>query len=38
MNLFDVYPLQPVSIAHAQGAWVWDESGNKYLDMYGGII
>ncbi len=36
MNLFDVYPLQPVSIAHAQGAWVWDESGNKYLDMYGG--
>lgn len=36
MKLFDVYPLWPIQIAHAQGAWVWDEQGNKYLDMYGG--
>ncbi|MCE2822925.1 MAG: aspartate aminotransferase family protein [Bacteroidota bacterium] len=36
MKLFDVYPLQPIAIAHAHGAWVWDEQGNKYLDMYGG--
>lgn len=36
MKLFDVYPLQPIEISHAQGAWVWDEQGNKYLDMYGG--
>lgn len=36
MKLFDVYPLQPVTIAQAKGAWVWDEQGNKYLDMYGG--
>ncbi|MFM7400437.1 MAG: aminotransferase class III-fold pyridoxal phosphate-dependent enzyme, partial [Bacteroidota bacterium] len=36
MKLFDVYPLQPVSIARAQGAWVWDQEGNKFLDMYGG--
>jgi acetylornithine/N-succinyldiaminopimelate aminotransferase len=36
MKLFDVYPLQPIAIAHAHDAWVWDEQGNKYLDMYGG--
>ncbi|MFM7155981.1 MAG: aspartate aminotransferase family protein [Bacteroidota bacterium] len=36
MKLFDVYPLQSVSIARAQGAWVWDQEGNKFLDMYGG--
>lgn len=36
MNLFDVYPLQDISIVRAQGAWVWDDNGRKYLDMYGG--
>jgi acetylornithine aminotransferase len=36
MKLFDVYPLQPITIERAQGAWVWDNQGNRYLDMYGG--
>lgn len=36
MTLFDVYPLQDISIARAKGAWVWDAAGRKYLDMYGG--
>ena len=36
MQLFDVYPLQNITIERAQGAWVWDDQGRKYLDMYGG--
>ena len=36
MHLFDVYPLQNIAIERARGAWVWDVSGKKYLDMYGG--
>lgn len=36
MNLFDVYPLQDISITRASGSYVWDDKGEKYLDMYGG--
>ncbi len=36
MQLFDVYPLQNITIDRAQGAWVWDDQDRKYLDMYGG--
>ncbi len=36
MNLFDVYPLNNISIEKALGNYVWDENGTKYLDMYGG--
>ena len=36
MNLFDVYNIQNINITRAKGSYVWDESGNKYLDMYGG--
>lgn len=36
MKLFDVYPLQDVTISKAKGAYVWDDKGNQYLDMYGG--
>jgi acetylornithine aminotransferase len=36
MNLFDVYPLNDVSIARAAGSFVWDTSGIRYLDLYGG--
>lgn len=36
MNLFDVYPLNPVEIVKAEGSLVWDEKGQEYLDMYGG--
>lgn len=36
MKLFDVYPIQDISIERGSGAFVWDEKGNRYLDFYGG--
>ena len=36
MTLFDVYPLNKITIIKAQGSYVWDENGVQYLDMYGG--
>src|SRR3954468_10169081 len=36
MKLFDVYPLNDITITKAQGSYVWDENGTRYLDMYGG--
>ena len=36
MTLFDVYPLNNITITKAQGSYVWDENGAQYLDMYGG--
>jgi acetylornithine/N-succinyldiaminopimelate aminotransferase len=36
MKLFDVYPLFPIEPVKAQGSWLWDKQGNKYLDLYGG--
>jgi acetylornithine aminotransferase len=36
MKLFDVYPLNNITITQAKGARVWDEQGKSYLDMYGG--
>ncbi|WP_343690290.1 aminotransferase class III-fold pyridoxal phosphate-dependent enzyme [Chitinophaga sp.] len=36
MNLFDVYPINNITIDHAAGSNVWDDQGNQYLDMYGG--
>ena len=36
MKLFDVYPLNNITITHAKGSSVWDDAGNEYLDMYGG--
>ena len=36
MKLFEVYPLQDVTIEKASGSYVWDDKGTKYLDMYGG--
>ena len=36
MNLFDVYPLNDIVIEKAEGAYVWDNNGQKYLDLYGG--
>lgn len=34
--LFNVYPLNDVTITRAQGSYVWDENGVQYLDLYGG--
>lgn len=36
MNLFDVYPLFNITPVKAEGCYVWDDKGNKYLDLYGG--
>lgn len=36
MELFDVYPLMNVTPVKAEGCYVWDEAGVKYLDLYGG--
>lgn len=36
MKLFDVYPLNNITIVRASGSSVWDDAGNEYLDMYGG--
>lgn len=41
MNLEDAYVLPtyekfPFALERGEGCWVWDENGNKYLDLYGG--
>ena len=36
MPLFDVYPLQDITIVKAKGSRVWDQNGQEYLDLYGG--
>ena len=36
MKLFDVYPLFDVNIVKGKGCHVWDDKGQKYLDLYGG--
>jgi acetylornithine aminotransferase len=36
MKMFDVYPVNPITIVKGQGSLVWDENGTEYLDMYGG--
>ena len=32
-----VYPRQPLVITHGEGCWVWDDAGNRYLDLVAGI-
>ncbi|MGZ3913060.1 MAG: aspartate aminotransferase family protein [Flavisolibacter sp.] len=36
MKLFDVYPINNITITRAKDSYVWDENGVQYLDMYGG--
>ena len=36
MNLFDVYPINNITITKAKGSYVWDDKGEQYLDLYGG--
>ncbi|MGL1889040.1 MAG: aminotransferase class III-fold pyridoxal phosphate-dependent enzyme [Reichenbachiella sp.] len=36
MQNYKVYPLFDITIAKAKGSYVFDEKGQKYLDMYGG--
>lgn len=36
MELFKVYKLFDIIPVKAKGCYIWDEQGNKYLDLYGG--
>ncbi|MDX1754316.1 MAG: aspartate aminotransferase family protein [Salinimicrobium sediminis] len=36
MELFDVYPLYDITPVKGKGAYVYDEIGTAYLDLYGG--
>jgi acetylornithine aminotransferase len=36
MKLFDVYPVNDITIVKARGSYVWDDKGVQYLDLYGG--
>lgn len=36
MKLFDVYPLFDINPVKAEGSWLWDDKGTRYLDLYGG--
>ena len=36
MKLFDVYPLNPITITKGLGSLVYDDKGQEYLDLYGG--
>jgi len=36
MELFDVYTLFNITPVKAKGCYVWDDRGNRYLDLYGG--
>lgn len=36
MQLFNVYPVNDITITKAEGSHVWDDKGQQYLDLYGG--
>lgn len=36
MKPFDVYPLFDIEPVKAEGSYLWDKQGEKYLDLYGG--
>src|SRR3984957_10739353 len=36
MKLFDVYPINDITIVKAKGSYVWDQEGQQYLDLFGG--
>ncbi len=36
MNLFEVYSLFDITPVRGEDCYVWDDKGNRYLDLYGG--
>ncbi len=36
MKLFDVYPINDITITRAEGTRVWDNEETEYMDLYGG--
>nr|WP_295927327.1 aminotransferase class III-fold pyridoxal phosphate-dependent enzyme [uncultured Dyadobacter sp.] len=35
-HLFDVYPIYDIEPVKAEGSYLWDQHGTRYLDLYGG--
>src|SRR4051812_14270350 len=33
-----LYYKDPIALTHGEGAFVWDDQGNKYLDAFGGVL
>src|SRR3954453_13731989 len=33
-----MYYQEPIALVKGEGAWVWDDQGNKYLDAFGGVL
>ncbi len=33
-----MYYQEPVALTHGEGAYVWDDAGNRYLDCFGGVL
>ncbi len=36
-HLMNTYNRQPVTFTHGQGVWLWDTTGNQYLDALSGV-
>ena len=36
-HLMNTYARQPVAFVRGEGAWLWDESGKRYLDAVAGV-
>ena len=36
-HLINTYGRQPVTFTHGEGVWLWDATGNKYLDALSGV-
>lgn len=36
MKLFDVYPINEITIVKGEGSYVWDDNDVQYMDCYGG--
>ncbi len=34
--LIGTYEKLPITVVRGEGVYIWDDAGNKYLDMYGG--
>src|SRR5205809_106209 len=32
------YYQEPIALVRGEGAYVWDDQGNKYLDCFGGVL
>ena len=33
-----MYYKEPIALERGEGAYVWDDQGNKYLDCFGGVL